>query len=172
LGTRTNGRRRRRTPSTRNVRQSLGHGRGILCPYAHGHSGGTGNCADWCRHHAWDQKSKIRFNKATGSLLAGHGPLGPRALYTSLRNHSVFDLDQCADCDPVVGLWSRVFAAEDVVASSPTDLGHQTGGLFLSDDFLQPLANAPSPLPTALVHKPARAYACLQSDRRICWSDT
>jgi hypothetical protein len=36
------------------------------------------------------------------NLPAWHGPLGPRAL-TSLRNHSVFDADQCANRDCVVG---------------------------------------------------------------------
>jgi hypothetical protein len=67
---RTNGR-RRRNPSTRNVRQSLGHGRGILCPYAYCYSSGTGECADWCHHHAGNQKSKIRSHKTSGALLAG-----------------------------------------------------------------------------------------------------
>src|SRR5262249_20671113 len=51
----TNGR-RRRNPSTRNVRQSRGHGRGILCLHAYCYSSGTGECADWRHHHAWNAK--------------------------------------------------------------------------------------------------------------------
>ena len=32
---------------------------------------GLEKCADWYHHHARDQKSQIRPNKATGSLLSG-----------------------------------------------------------------------------------------------------
>ena len=70
LGRRTN-ERPRRNPSTPNVRQSLRHGPGILCPHARGHRIGTGKCADWCHHDAWNQKSKIRCNKASGTLPPG-----------------------------------------------------------------------------------------------------
>jgi hypothetical protein len=68
---RTNGR-RRRSPSTRNVRQSRRHGRGILCPHAYGYSSGAGKCAGWCHHHAWDAKFQIRPSRASlaASLLA------------------------------------------------------------------------------------------------------
>jgi len=51
LGDRTN-ERRRRNPSTCKVRQSLGHRRRILCPYAYGHRSRAGKCAVWCHHHA------------------------------------------------------------------------------------------------------------------------
>jgi hypothetical protein len=54
----------------RNVRQSLGHGRRVLCPHAHRHRSGAGKCADWCNHDTWNQKSKIHFNKPSGTLLA------------------------------------------------------------------------------------------------------
>src|SRR4029077_10594641 len=70
LGRRTN-ERRRRNPSTPNVRQSLRHGRGILCPHARSHRIGTGKCAGWRHHDAWNQKSKIRCNKAGGTLPPG-----------------------------------------------------------------------------------------------------
>ena len=65
--------RRGRNPSTRNVRQSRGHGRGVLCPHAYCYSSGTGECAGSCHHHAWNQKSKIRPNGAflAASLSAG-----------------------------------------------------------------------------------------------------
>src|SRR5262249_43378225 len=46
--------RRRRSPSTRNIRQSLGHGRGVLCPHARGRRSRTRKSADWCHHHAWE----------------------------------------------------------------------------------------------------------------------
>jgi hypothetical protein len=68
-GTRTNG--RRRNSSTRNVRQSLRHGRGFLCPYARSHRIRTGKCADWYNHHAWNQKSKTLSNKSSGTLFTG-----------------------------------------------------------------------------------------------------
>ena len=54
------------------LRQSLGHGRGILCPYARGHRIGTGKCADWRCHYTWNQKSQIRPSRAlAASFLAG-----------------------------------------------------------------------------------------------------
>ena len=31
--------------------------------------------ADWCHHHAWNQKSKIHSHKTSGTLLAGDRPL-------------------------------------------------------------------------------------------------
>jgi hypothetical protein len=73
LGDRTN-ERRRRNPSTRNVRQSLGHGRRFLLPYAYGHSSGTGKCADWCCHDAWNPTPQIRPSSTASppaSLLVG-----------------------------------------------------------------------------------------------------
>src|SRR5215472_1021242 len=67
---------RRRNPSTRNVRQSLGHGRSSLCLYAHCYSSGTGSCADWCHHHAWNPKPEIHPNRALAArLLAGRNGL-------------------------------------------------------------------------------------------------
>src|SRR6516165_10680579 len=73
LGDRTNGR-RRRNPSTRSVHQLLGYGRRFLLPYAYGHSSGTGKCADWCHHNAWNQKAQIRPSSTASppaSLLVG-----------------------------------------------------------------------------------------------------
>ena len=71
-GPRTNGR-RQRSPSTRNLRQPLAHGRGVLCPYAYCYSSGTGKCADWCHRNAWNQEAQIRPSRAslTASLFAG-----------------------------------------------------------------------------------------------------
>ena len=75
LGDRTNG--RRRNPSTQNLRQSLGHGRCILCSHALGLSSGTGKCADWCCHDAWNRKAQICPSRASAAnLLVGqHGLL-------------------------------------------------------------------------------------------------
>ena len=65
--------RRRRSPSTSNVRQSLGHGRSILCLYAYCYSSGIGECADWYHHHARNQEAQIRPSRASlaASLFAG-----------------------------------------------------------------------------------------------------
>src|SRR5262249_19145247 len=66
--------RRRRNPSTRSVRQLLGYGRRILCPHAMGHSSGTGKCADWCHHNAWNPTPQIRPSSTASppaSLLVG-----------------------------------------------------------------------------------------------------
>ena len=61
--------RRRRNPSTRNVRQSRGHGRGILCLHAYCYSSGTGECADWRHHHAWNAKPQKRPTRGLAASL-------------------------------------------------------------------------------------------------------
>jgi hypothetical protein len=68
LYSRTNERRQPNPPDEWRP-QSLRHGRGVLCPYARGHSSGTGKCADWSCHHAWNEKSQIRPNKASSTTL-------------------------------------------------------------------------------------------------------
>ena len=71
MGLRAN-ERRLRNPITRNVRsQSFRYGRGILCSHARGHRGRAGKRAVRCQHRARNQKSKIRSNKSSGTLLAG-----------------------------------------------------------------------------------------------------
>ena len=40
-------------------------------PHARGHRIGTGKCAGWRHHGTWNQKSKIRCNKAGGTLPPG-----------------------------------------------------------------------------------------------------
>jgi len=64
--------RRRRNPSPRNIRQSLRHGRRILCLYAYRYSSRARKCADWCCQHAWNTTPQTRARGASAaSLLVG-----------------------------------------------------------------------------------------------------
>jgi hypothetical protein len=91
---------------------------------AGGHRSGAGECADWCCHHAWNQKSKIRPSRAlaTALLPARYGAclatghlsafIASPPLHASWRNHSVFDSGQCADWQSAIrSSWGSFMAA-------------------------------------------------------------
>jgi hypothetical protein len=66
----------------------------ILCPHARGYSSGARKCADWCCHHAWNEKSKIRPSRARNFLqwrVFGLGKASP-LYYPSRKMISTSDL--------------------------------------------------------------------------------